>query len=118
MKVKTKRDYLRRRHYRIRNKLRGTAERPRMAVYRSAKHLYVQFINDDASATICSASTNAGDLKGAANSTETAAKLGKQAAEIAKSNGIESVVFDRGGFAYSGKVKLIAEAAREEGLKF
>ena len=118
MKVNTKREYLRRRHYRIRNKLRGTAARPRMAVFRSERHLYVQFIDDDASETLASASTLSGDLKGAPNTTETATKLGKQAAEAAKAKGIEVVVFDRGGFAYSGKVKLIAEAAREVGLKF
>jgi len=118
MKVNTKRDYLRRRHYRIRNKIKGSAERPRMAVFRSQQHLYVQFIDDDAHATIVSASTMSGALKGAPNTAETATKLGKEAAELAKAKGIENVVFDRGGFAYAGKVKKIAEAAREEGLKF
>jgi large subunit ribosomal protein L18 len=118
MKVNTKREYLRRRHYRIRNKLNGTAARPRMSVFRSQSHLYVQFIDDDASETLASASTMSGALKGAPNNSETAGKLGKEAAEAAKAKGIETVVFDRGGFAYAGKIKLIAEAAREEGLKF
>ncbi|MFT5123820.1 MAG: large subunit ribosomal protein L18 [Verrucomicrobiales bacterium] len=118
MKLNTKSDYRRRRHYRIRNKIRGTALRPRMAVYRSCKHLYVQFIDDDAQATLASASTDAGELKGASNNSETAQKLGSLAAEAAKAKGIETVVFDRGGFAFAGKVKILADAAREAGLKF
>ena len=118
MKVNTKRDYLRRRHYRIRNKLKGSADRPRMAVFRSQQHLYVQFIDDDAHATLASASTMSGSLKGAPNNSETAAKLGKEAAAAAKAKGIENVVFDRGGYRYHGRVKALAEGAREGGLNF
>lgn len=118
MKVKSKSDYRKRRHYRVRNKIAGTAARPRMAVFRSSKHLYIQFIDDDTHATLASASTQAGSFKGEKASVETAAKLGEAAAQAAKDNGIENVVFDRGGFAFAGKVKAIAEAAREAGLKF
>ena len=117
MKIKTKADARRRRHYRIRNKVRGTDARPRMAVYRSNKHLYVQFIDDDAGRTLASASTRAGSLKGESASVDTARKLGEAAAQAAKDKGIETAVFDRGGFAYAGKVRAIAEAAREAGLQ-
>jgi len=118
MKVKSKSDYRKRRHMRLRNKIAGTAERPRMAVFRSSKHLYIQFIDDDAQATLASASTRSGGLKGSKPTVETATKLGEAAAQAAKDKGIENVVFDRGGFAFAGKVKAIADAAREAGLKF
>ncbi|MFP6905836.1 MAG: 50S ribosomal protein L18 [Verrucomicrobiota bacterium] len=118
MKLKTRAYGRRRRHYRIRNKIRGTAVRPRMAVYRSCKHIYVQFIDDDAQVTLAATSTQAGELKGASNNRESAQKLGTLAAEVAKSKGIETIVFDRGGFSFAGNVKVLAESAREAGLKF
>jgi len=117
MKCKTRTDYRKRRHMRVRRKVSGTAERPRMAVFRSSKHLYVQFIDDNAQQTLAAVSTRSGALKGEKSTIETAKKLGEAAAEAAKSKGIEHVVFDRGGFAFAGKVKQIADAAREAGLK-
>jgi large subunit ribosomal protein L18 len=89
-----------------------------MSVFRSNTNLYVQFIDDDAARTVASASTQTADFKGDKLSVETAKKLGKIAAEQARIAGVEQVVFDRGGFAYAGKIKALAEAARENGLKF
>ena len=105
---------------RLRRKIEGTAARPRMAVHRTNKELYIQFIDDTESKTMASASTVTKGFKAKADrvSVEDATKLGKAAAEIAKAQGIEEVVFDRGGFAYGGKIKAVAEAAREGGLKF
>jgi large subunit ribosomal protein L18 len=116
MRIKTKESFRNRRHYRVRNKVSGTAARPRMAVYKSNKHLYVQFIDDDASQTLASASTMCSEFKDASVTIETAGKLGQAAAEAAKGQGIETVVFDRGGFRYAGKIKALADAAREAGL--
>ena len=108
-------------HRRIRKKVAGTAERPRLAVHFSGKHVYAQLIDDDASQTIVAAATTQKDLlgktKAAANRT-TAEMIGKAIAERAKANNIEKVVFDRGGFQYQGKVKALADAARAGGLKF
>ncbi len=119
MKWKTREDLRQRRHLRLRKKVRGTAIRPRMAVYRSNKHLYVQFIDDASSATLASASTMAADLRtGGSLDTEKAQVLGRKAAEAARVAGIEHVVMDRGGFKYSGRIKAFADAAREAGLKF
>ncbi|HHB91279.1 MAG TPA: 50S ribosomal protein L18 [Anaerolineae bacterium] len=113
-----------RRHRRVRKRISGTAERPRMAVYRSLKHIYVQFIDDEAEPTgrtLAAASSLdpdlAGELQGKTK-TEIARIVGKHAAERAKAVGIETVVFDRGGFPYHGRVKALAEGAREAGLKF
>jgi len=111
MSVKTKRDFRVRRHLRVRKKVAGTAERPRMAVFRSNKRLSVQFIDDDARVTIAGAASNA---KNAAAAKE----LGAKAAEQAKAKGIENVVFDRGGFAFGANLKALADSAREAGLKF
>jgi large subunit ribosomal protein L18 len=111
MSIKTKRDLRIRRHYRVRNKVRGTAERPRMAVFRSNKRLEVQFIDDDARLTLVGAASNG-------KNAEAAKELGAKAAELAKSKGIESVVFDRGGFAFGSNLKALADSAREAGLKF
>jgi large subunit ribosomal protein L18 len=109
------------RHERLRSRLVGTAERPRMAIFRSLGHIYVQIIDDDKGHTLVSASTvekvYAQTNKKAGN-LEAAKFIGNLIAERAKKNGIESVVFDRGGHIYLGKVKALAEAAREAGLKF
>jgi large subunit ribosomal protein L18 len=119
MKVSTKKEYRQRRHLRLRQKVRGTAERPRMSVFVSNRHLYVQFIDDNASRTLAQASTKT-EAVGAAgrNNAETAKKLGQLAAQAALDKGIKEVVFDRGGFTYGGRIKVLADAARETGLKF
>jgi len=111
MAIKSKKDLRIRRHYRVRNKVQGTAERPRMAVFRSNKRLEVQFIDDDARVTLAGVSS-----KG--KNAEAAKELGSRAAEAAKSKGIESVVFDRGGFSFGSNLKTLADSAREAGLKF
>ena len=109
------------RHERLRRTLAGTAEKPRMAVFHSLNHLYVQIIDDDLGRTLASVSTPEkslrGELKGTCN-VEAARVVGRLAAERAKAKGIETVVFDRGGHQYHGKVKALADAAREAGLKF
>ena len=109
------------RHERLRRTLAGTAEKPRMAVFHSLNHLYVQIIDDDLGCTLASVSTLEkalrGELKGTCN-VEAARVVGRLAAERAKAKGIETVVFDRGGHQYHGKVKALADAAREAGLKF
>ena len=118
MKIKNKQDARKRRHYRIRNKISGTAARPRMSVYLSRKHFYVQFIDDEAAATVAQVSTTSQDFDGAKHDRETAGKLGQLAGERAKAVGIDTVVFDRGGFSYGARMKALADAAREAGLKF
>ena len=108
-------------HRRLRNNLVGTADRPRLAVFRSNNHMYAQIIDDVAGNTIVSASTVQADVKEGltkTNNTEAAAKLGEVIAKKALDNGIKTVVFDRGGYIYQGKVKALAEAAREAGLEF
>ena len=108
-------------HYRIRKNISGTAECPRLAVYRSNKHIYAQLIDDVAGNTIVSASTLQSDVKEGlekTNNVEAAAKLGEVIAKKALDNGIKEVVFDRGGYIYQGKVKALADAAREAGLQF
>jgi large subunit ribosomal protein L18 len=108
-----------RRHRRVRKKIHGTAERPRLAVYRSNKHLSVQVIDDDAGRTLVSAATVEPDLRGAGGGSVAAAtRLGTLVAERAKAAGIEQVVFDRGGFVYHGRIAALATAAREAGLEF
>jgi large subunit ribosomal protein L18 len=118
MKLKTMSDYRRRRHLRVRRKVQGTAERPRMAVFVSNRHLYVQFIDDVAEHTLASATTAGKSAAATGSDVEAAAALGKKAAEIAAEKGIKQVVFDRGGFAYKGRVRALADAAREAGLEF
>ncbi len=103
-------------HARIRKKLSGTPERPRLAVNFSNQHVYAQVIDDTKGVTICSACTKNVDMKKA--NLESAAKVGALIAERALAAGITDVVFDRGGFLYHGKVKSLADAAREAGLKF
>jgi large subunit ribosomal protein L18 len=116
----SRKDQRAKRHTRLRKKISGTAEIPRMAVFTSDKHLYVQFIDDVIGKTLASASTLQKDAKdeSAAGNIAGATIVGRLAAEKAKAVGIEKVVFDRGGFAYQGRVQAIADAAREAGLKF
>ena len=105
------------RHTRVRGKISGTAERPRLNVYRSNKNIYAQLIDDVACVTLASASTLDKSIE-AAPKTEQAAKVGALIAERAKAANVEVVVFDRGGYLYHGRVQALAEAAREAGLKF
>ena len=108
-------------HRRIRNRFAGTAERPRLAVFRSNNHMYAQIIDDTVGNTLVSASTLQKDVKAElekTNNVEAAAKLGEVIAKKALENGITNVVFDRGGFIYQGKIKALADAAREAGLQF
>ena len=105
-------------HYRIRKNISGTAEFPRLAVYRSNKHIYAQIIDDVAGVTLASASSLDKDFEGKGSNKEAARMVGKAVAERAKAKGIECVVFDRGGYIYHGRVKELAEGAREGGLKF
>ncbi len=108
-------------HRRIRNRFAGTAERPRLAVFRSNNHMYAQIIDDTVGNTLVSASTLQKDVKAElekTNNVEAAAKLGEVIAKKALEKGITNVVFDRGGFIYQGKIKALAEAAREAGLQF
>ena len=111
----------RRIHYRIRKKVNGTAERPRMVVFRSNKQIYVQVIDDEQSRTLVAAASNdkalAAECKGKSG-IEAAAIVGKAIAERAKEAGIQSVAFDRGGYLFHGRVKSLADAAREGGLDF
>jgi len=108
-------------HERIRKKVEGTAERPRLNVYRSLNHIYVQLIDDAKGATIVAAHSAEGGEKGQQRSggnVAVAKQVGKTIAERAKSNGVKQVVFDRGGYLYHGRVKALADAAREAGLEF
>ena len=118
MKMKTLTDYRERRHLRLRQKLQGSPERPRMSVFVSNKHLYVQFIDDAASKTLAAVSTLDAALKGQKLNVATAKQLGALAAKAAQEKGIATVVFDRGGFAYRGRLQALADAARAGGLKF
>ena len=108
-------------HRRMRNRFAGTAERPRLAVFRSNNHMYAQIIDNSVGNTLVSASTLQKEVKAElekTNDVDAAAYLGKVIAERALEKGIKEVVFDRGGFIYQGKVKALAEAAREAGLEF
>jgi len=108
-------------HQRLRNRFAGTAERPRLAVFRSDKHMYAQIIDDDAQRTLAAASTTEKAAKEAlefTNNTEAASYVGTLIGKRALEAGITEVVFDRGGYLYHGKVKALADAAREAGLKF
>lgn len=109
-----------RRHRRVRKKIHGTASRPRLAVFRSNRHLSVQVINDDAGSTLAAASTLEADQRSAGSgaSVDAASRVGQLIAERSKAAGIEKVVFDRGGFAYHGRIAAVASAAREAGLEF
>jgi large subunit ribosomal protein L18 len=108
-------------HIRIRKKLRGTTERPRLTVFRSTAHIYAQVIDDTKGVTLVAASSTekaAAVKKGAGGNLAAAKEIGKRVAERAKENGINKVVFDRGGYIYHGRVKALADAAREAGLEF
>ena len=107
------------RHVRIRLRLEGSAERPRLAVFRSNVHIYAQVIDDASGRTLATASTVEKELRGSKQTkTEEAAVVGRLVAERAKSAGVEHVVFDRAGFRYHGRIKSLADAAREAGLDF
>ena len=109
-----------RRHRRVRKKIHGTAARPRLAVYRSNKHLSAQVIDDDAGNTLAAASTTEAALRsnGSGGSVDAATRVGTLIAERTKDAGIDKVVFDRGGFAFHGRIAAVATAAREAGLEF
>jgi large subunit ribosomal protein L18 len=119
MARKTRQEMRRAVHSRIRKQVRGTSARPRLAVFRSLNHIYAQVIDDEQGVTLCAASSvekTAGASPG--GNVEAAKVIGKLIAERAKEKGISSVVFDRGGYIYHGRVKTLAEAAREAGLQF
>ncbi len=117
----TRRESTRRRHARVRRTVTGTSERPRLAVFRSNQHIYVQVIDDTAQHTLVSASTVDPEIKSKVESgsnCEASTEVGKLVAQRAIAKGIQKVVFDRGGNLYHGRVKSLAEAAREAGLDF
>lgn len=117
--VKHKHESRVRRHRRVRKKIQGTSERPRLAVYRSNRHIIAQVIDDTAGHTIVSASTTESELRsGPTGNVAGAAAVGKLIAERAKEKNITAVVFDRGGFRYHGRVAALADSAREAGLEF
>ena len=106
------------RHKRVRAKISGTPERPRLAVYRSNAHIYAQIIDDVNGVTLCSASTVEKGFEGVGSNKEAAKTIGKTVAERVLAKGIDTVVFDRGGYVYHGRVSELAAGAREGGLKF
>ena len=105
-------------HKRIRSRVAGTPERPRLAVFRSVNHIYAQVIDDQQGHTLVAAASTEKDLKGKGGNVDGAKMIGKTVAERAKEKGITKVVFDRGGYLYHGRVKALADAAREAGLEF
>jgi len=113
-KPQTREEYRRRRHFRVRKKVNGTAERPRLVVFRSEKHIYAQLVDDTVQRTLATV-TDTG-LEG--KKVEKSFEVGKRIAERAKEAGVSSVVFDRGGYEYHGRVKAVADGAREGGLEF
>ena len=121
-RIREKRWRRKRAHLRLRNRVRGSAERPRLAVFKSLHHLYAQVIDDDQGHTLAAASTLDAEVKGklsGSSSSKAAARLvGEAIAERAKAAGVERVVFDRGGYIYHGKVEQMAEGARSKGLDF
>ncbi|MDD6158901.1 MAG: 50S ribosomal protein L18 [Oscillospiraceae bacterium] len=106
------------RHNRVRGKISGTAERPRLCVFRSENHIYAQVIDDVAGNTLVAASSVEKDFEGNGGNVEAAKKVGLKVAERCLEKGIDTVVFDRGGYIYHGRVQALADAAREGGLKF
>jgi large subunit ribosomal protein L18 len=109
-----------RRKYRIRNKISGTAERPRLSVFRSLKHIYVQVVDDGTGRTLAAASTRSPDLRASdlGSKTDAAKKVGALIAKVCLEKKVERVVFDRNGYLYHGRIKALADAAREAGLDF
>jgi large subunit ribosomal protein L18 len=120
MKPSTRQEFRERRHLRLRKKVQGTAARPRMSVFVSNRHLYVQFVDDIAGRTLAAVSTQSAVLKDSLGlmTTEKARVLGTASAEAAKAVGIETVVFDRGGFTFGSRIRALADAARAAGLRF
>jgi len=116
MSVLTKREARMRRHRRVRSKIAGTAERPRLAVFRSNRGIFAQLVDDANGRTLAAAGWTS--VASAGSKTEQASAVGKALGQAAKKAGIERCVFDRGGYLYHGRVKALAEGAREEGLKF
>lgn len=106
------------RHARVRSKISGTPQRPRLSVFRSAKHIYAQLIDDVNGVTLASASSLDKDFEGAGGNVDGAKKVGKMIAKRAQEKNITTVVFDRGGYLYHGRVKELADSARENGLQF
>lgn len=121
-KTKKKRFRRQRAHMRVRTKIRGTGERPRLAVFKSHRYIYAQVIDDDRGVTIASAASLEPGLRsqldGSTGSKKAARLVGETVAERAKAKGLESVVFDRGGYIYHGKVREVADGARDKGLQF
>jgi large subunit ribosomal protein L18 len=114
-----RKEVARKRHYRLRRNLAGTSERPRLSVYRSGKHIYAQVIDDVRAITLASASTLDKELRSQSGANlEAARKVGEMVAQRAKAAGINTVVFDRGGNLYHGRIATLADAAREAGLEF
>ena len=118
IKIIDKKENRIKRHKRVRGKISGTASCPRLNVFRSAKHIYAQLIDDEAGVTLCSASTLEKGFDGFGGNAEAAKKVGVKLAEKAKEKGIVDVVFDRSGYVYHGRVAALAEGAREGGLNF
>jgi large subunit ribosomal protein L18 len=114
----TTRQLRERRHRRVRGKVRGTSERPRLAVFRSNKGIFAQLVDDDAGKTVAAMSWVNLPKSFKGGKTEQASEVGKRLADAAKKAGVEGVVFDRGGYLYHGRVKALAEGAREGGLRF
>jgi large subunit ribosomal protein L18 len=119
MAIKTRRKVRKAVHQRIRAKIRGTSQRPRLAVFRSLNHIYAQVIDDSNGETLASASSiESSEGKGSGGRVEGAKAVGRLIAERAKEKGIDKVIFDRGGYIYHGRVRTLAESAREAGLEF
>lgn len=122
MKDNSRKGARKRRHWRIRSRLTGTSGRPRLVIYRSNKYLYTQVVDDEAGKTLASASTNQKDLRtelgGSGSNLAAAALVGKTIAQRAQEKGVKQVCFDRGGYKYHGRIKALADAAREAGLEF
>ena len=120
--VQRKRERRERAHQRLRTRVRGTAERPRLSIYKSVKYFYAQVIDDDRGVTLAQANSADPEVRqritGSASNKDAAKVVGELVAERAKQKGIEKVVFDRGGYIYHGNVKVLADAAREKGLQF
>lgn len=120
--VQRKRERRERAHQRVRVRVRGTAERPRLSIYKSVKYFYAQVIDDDHGVTLAQANSTDPEARqritGSASNKDAAKVVGELVAERAKEKGIEKVVFDRGGYIYHGNVKVLADAAREKGLQF
>jgi len=113
-KPQTREEYRARRHFRVRKRVNGTAERPRLVVFRSDKHIYAQLVDDNAQRTLMTVTDNG--LEG--KKVEKSFEVGKKVASLAKERGVTSIVFDRGGYLYHGRVKAVADGAREGGLEF